>query len=136
MRFKGLSHQQCSHTFHNERKNALSWHVYPQGLFDILINLKKYGLDVIITENGTAEDKNSFYQEYLVSHLKSIGKAIDEGAGIRGYLWWSLLDNFEWDKGFKYRFGLAEVDYNTFTRRLRPFSHIYSRICKENELKI
>jgi beta-glucosidase len=93
-------------------------------------------LPVIITENGTAEKEDFLYEDYLVSHLKSMTQAISCGVDIRGYLWWSLIDNFEWDKGFNYRFGLIEVDYKTLSRRIKPFAFTYARICKENRLTI
>jgi beta-glucosidase len=98
--------------------------------------LKRFDLPVIVTENGTAETKDSLYEEYLTTHLKSLAKAYSQGLDIRGYLWWSLLDNFEWDEGFKYRFGLVEVDYNTMARKIRPFAHTYAKICQENKIDI
>jgi len=66
--------------------------------------------------------------------LKNIGKAINEGVNVRGYLHWSLMDNFEWDKGFWPRFGLVEVNYKTLERKIRPSALQYAKICKTNEL--
>ncbi|UCD15141.1 MAG: glycoside hydrolase family 1 protein [Candidatus Omnitrophota bacterium] len=126
--------EECNHSFHKEHRNYLGWYIYPYGFYEILKKLKKYSLPVIITENGTAETRDCFYQDYLVSHLKSLAQALEEGLDIKGYLWWSLLDNFEWDKGFGPRFGLIEVDYNTLRRKIKPFAYIYAKICKENRL--
>jgi len=53
---------------------------------------------------------------------------------VRGYLHWSLMDNFEWDKGFWPRFGLVEVNYKTLERKIRPSALQYAKICKTNEL--
>jgi beta-glucosidase len=134
VKFKGLIGDECGHSFHKERRNHINWYVYPQGLYEILIKLKQLDLPVIITENGTAESEDRLYLDYLISHLESVGRAIQDGVDVRGYFWWSLLDNFEWDKGFKYRFGLTEVDYNTFDRKLRPFAKVYAEICGSNSL--
>ncbi|MBU1122617.1 MAG: family 1 glycosylhydrolase [Candidatus Omnitrophica bacterium] len=125
---------ECAHITHKEHRNYLGWYVSPQGFYRVLKKLKKYSLPIIITENGTAESNDAFYQEYLIAHLKMVSKAIEEGLDIRGYLWWSLLDNFEWDKGFGPRFGLLEVDYNNFERKIKPFANTYAKICRENRL--
>lgn len=135
-RFKWLYGRECGHKMHGERKNHLGWYIASRGFYDVLLRLKRFNLPVLITENGTAEKEGRLYEEYLISHLESVGRAILEGIDIRGYMWWSLLDNFEWDKGFKYRFGLADVDYKTLTRKIRPFAFTYSKICKENQLSV
>ena len=62
--------------------------------------------------------------------------AIKDGVDIRGYLYWSFLDNHEWDKGFWPRFGLVEIDYKTQERKIRPSAKVYAEICKNNELII
>lgn len=136
VKFNGIFGEECAHKFHWPRRNYLGWYIYPEGLYEILCKSKKFNLPIIITENGTAEDEDSLYGDYLLAHLRSLGKAVLSGIDVRGYLWWSLLDNFEWDKGFKCRFGLAEVDYNNFQRKVRPFAFTYSRICRENKLEI
>jgi len=51
-------------------------------------------------------------------------------------MWWSLMDNFEWDKGFGPRFGLTEIDYSTFERKLKPFAYTYGKICKNRKIEI
>jgi beta-glucosidase len=134
VQWNGLIGQECGHLNHGERKNQPGWSVYPQGLYEILINLKKYGLPLMITENGTAEIKDEFYREYLLSHLNSLACAIKDGAKVEGYFWWSLLDNFEWDKGFSQRFGLVEVDFKTFRRQVKPFADTYADICRKNSI--
>lgn len=127
----------CWHDLHKDRRNCLDWYIYPHGLYEILIKIKKrYNLPVLITENGTTEIKDSFYQDYLISHLKSLAMAVREGVNVKGYLWWSLLDNFEWDRGFSPRFGLVEVDYNSLQRKIKPFAYTYAKICKANRLEI
>ena len=136
VRPKGLLGLESSYQPKDGRKNHLGWNIYPQGLFDILIELGKYKLPIIITENGTAEADDKFYQEYLISHLQSIALARARGVEVAGYFWWSLLDNFEWDKGFKYRFGLYAVNYKTLERKSRDFAQAYAKICQANKLEI
>ena len=63
-------------------------------------------------------------------------KALNEGVDVRGYFYWSLLDNFEWEKGVDPRFGLIHVDYKTMQRTARPSALAYATICKDNFLKI
>lgn len=89
---------------------------------------------MIISENGTAETQDSLYEKYLLEHLASIARAYQEGIDVQGYFWWALLDNFEWERGFDYRFGLIEVDYASQVRTIRPFAHRYAAICKENKI--
>ncbi|MEM7817086.1 MAG: family 1 glycosylhydrolase, partial [Candidatus Aenigmatarchaeota archaeon] len=134
IRFGGLLGKECNSYLHNERKNFLGWYVYPDGLFNLLIKLKKFNLPIIITENGTAETQDILYKDYLLLHLKSVHKAILKKVNVKGYLWWSLIDNFEWDKGFGPRFGLIEVNYKTFERKIKPFALVYAKIAKENKI--
>ena len=135
-KFKGLIGEESDYKPQNSRKNYLGWNVYPQGFYKLLKKIAKYNLPIIITENGTAENQSPLYEDFLMTHLKSLALAIYEGVDIRGYFWWSLMDNFEWDKGFGPRFGLAEVDCNTLKRRLKPFAYIYGKICKDNKISV
>lgn len=123
----------CFAAHHTLRQNALGWYVYPEGLFKILMRLKKFRLPVIITENGTTENSDNLYQEFLIDHLQAVAKAIEKGVNVTGYFWWSLVDNFEWEKGFNAHFGLAGVDQN-LTRVLKPFARLYKDICMQNKL--
>lgn len=65
-----------------------------------------------------------------------IHKAISEGTDVRGYLYWGLIDFFEWSKGFWPRFGLVEIDYKTQERKIRPSALVYADICKNNKIII
>jgi beta-glucosidase len=80
---------------------------------------------MVITENGSAfedvPDENGYVADegrtaYFASHLAAVAQAIKQGADVRGYLAWSLLDNFEWAYGYDKRFGIVRVDYETQTR--------------------
>ncbi len=112
----------------------LGWEIYPKGIYYLLQNLKKYDLPIYITENGLADAKDVKRGNFIKKHLFWIHRAIQEKADVRGYFYWSLLDNFEWDKGFWPRFGLVEINYDNFERKIRPSAKIYAKICRENKL--
>lgn len=122
----------------NENKivSDLGWELYPEGIYHVLKDLKKYKKPIYITENGIADAQDKKRIKFIKDHLFWVHKAIQEGVDVRGYFYWSLLDNFEWDKGFWLRFGLVEIDYKTMGRKIRPSAWEYAKICKENKLEI
>ncbi len=115
-------------------KNSLGWDIYPRGLSEILLSLRKYALPVLILENGIAAADDKKRVSFIKSHLAAAAAAMNAGVDLKGYFYWSLLDNFEWDKGFAPRFGLVEVDYNTQERRVRESASWFSRVCRTGEL--
>lgn len=116
-------------------QSDLGWEIYPKGIFNILDHLKRYKLPIYITENGLADATDEKRASFIREHLRWVHQAIQEGADVRGYFYWSLLDNFEWDKGFWPRFGLVEVDRETLERRVRPSAKVYEAICRANALE-
>jgi len=117
-------------------KNDMDWSIYPKGLYYVLRGLKKFNKPIYITENGLADAKDEKRLSFIKEHIKWIAQAIKEGADVRGYLYWSLLDNFEWDKGFYPRFGLVEMDYTTMKRIIRSSSFNYKKIIEENSVEL
>jgi beta-glucosidase len=116
----------------NKTTSDLGWEIFPEGIYHILMGLKKYNLPIYITENGLADKDDIHRKDFIKNHLIFIHKAIQEKVDVRGYLHWSLIDNFEWDKGFNPRFGLVEVDYNNFIRKIRPSAYYYAEISLNN----
>lgn len=112
----------------------IGWEVYPPGITNVLLDLNQYNLPIYITENGIATNNDDRRVRFLLSYLKEIHAAATAGVNVRGYLYWSLLDNFEWDKGFDPRFGLVHVDYKTQKRELKPSGKIYGEIAKSNAI--
>jgi len=111
----------------------MGWEVYPIGIFQAIMNMKQYNLPLYITENGIAAVNDDRRSRFIVSHIKEIYHTIHANADVRGYCYWSLTDNFEWDKGFAPRFGLIEIDYeHDRARNPRPSARVYARICLEN----
>ena len=125
----------CKNNHHPVKKNSLGWDIYPEGLCEVLLKLKKYNLPIIITENGICTSDDNLRWEYIYAHLKNIHFAMEKGVNVTGYLYWSLMDNFEWDKGFGPRFGLIDIDYNTYKRTVRESARKFSQVCKTGILE-
>jgi beta-glucosidase len=106
--------------------------IEPEPFFKTLVEFKKYNLPIHITENGTATENEEERITFLISYLNSVRKAIEKGANIGGYFYWSLLDNFEWESGIGPRFGLVKVDFKNFRRSLTPAGEIYSQTAQQN----
>src|SRR5205823_9173904 len=106
--------------------------IYPKGLYRVLKRVGRFGKPVLITENGIADADDDQRARYLVAHLRQAHRATREGVDLRGYIHWSLLDNFEWSQGFTKRFGLAEVDFASQRRTLRPSAYLYREIAQAN----
>jgi len=121
--FPGILGQACTATAeqnrHTGKDNFLSWEIYPKGMHTFLKDFSRYKLPLLISENGLATTDDAERSEFIVEHLKAVALAMDEGAPVIGYLYWSLLDNYEWAEGFVPRFGLIEVDYATQERKVR-----------------
>jgi beta-glucosidase len=105
--------------------------MYPEGL---IANLERLGdYPVYITENGCAADDDRFRIVYLALHLSALREAMERGVDVRGYFYWSLMDNYEW-VSFIPRFGLVAVDFQTFQRTPKPSASFYQEIIQKNGL--
>ena len=87
----------------------LGWEIYPEGIFDILTDVAD-DIPIYITECGIASTNDDRRNRFLIMYLQEVARAIKAGVNVRGFFYWSLLDNFEWHRGFDPRFGLIEVD--------------------------
>ncbi len=109
------------------------WEAYPEGLYLLLKELfNRYRVDLIVTENGVSDSRDALRPAYLVSHVYNVWKAVNEGIPVKGYLHWSLTDNYEWAQGFRQRFGLVMVDFKTKKRYLRPSALVFREIARTN----
>jgi beta-glucosidase len=124
--------------FPDTERNQLRWEIYPDGLERALMAIAppSSGAEVIVTENGVPEpdDQDLVRPGYLVRHLAACHRAVEAGVRLRGYCYWSSLDNFEWAEGFEPRFGLVHVDYATQTRTPKPSAYLYRDIIRRNGL--
>ncbi len=103
------------------------WEVYPKGFEDVLRAAALAGVPIVVTENGTAETDDLRKIAYMKEHLRVVRRMIREGIDLRGYFWWSLMDNYEWLEGLRPRFGLFHVDFDTLARRPTDASSYFSR---------
>ena len=123
-------------------RTAMDWAITPDALYwAVRFYHERYGLPIMITENGMAnvdfvmsDGKIHDQQriEYLKGYLKGLKRAVDEGYPVIGYLYWSILDNFEWAEGYDKRFGLIYVDYRTQGRTLKDSALWYAGVIQEN----
>ena len=120
----------------------MQWEIYPEALFEMLKQFGSYNPDLplIVTENGAAfpdlwtgenivEDPQR--QQYLETHLAEVLRAKQEGINVNGYFVWTLLDNFEWAEGYRPRFGLVYVDFETQRRMMKRSGLWYGNFLKE-----
>ena len=108
---------------------------YPQGLYDLIMQFKSADVPIIITENGLNDGSDTFREEFLTIHLKAVTDAIEDGADVRGYMYWALTDTWEWD-GFFSHFGLIAINHeNNLARSIRPSAHTYGEIIKTKTLR-
>ena len=130
--------QRCSTRHHREvtERNDLEWDVYPPGIRDVIRWAVPFRRPILITENGICTSDDAQRERFILSHLAWLGGALQEGLPIIGYLYWSLLDNFEWAEGYGPRFGLVEMDYPTQARRIRPSARRFAQVCRTNQLDL
>ena len=108
--------------------------IYPEGMYRVLRLAQRYGKPIYITENGLPDGDDDLRSEFILAHLREAARAMRDGADVRGYYHWSLIDNFEWAEGWSMRFGLIAVDPVTQVRTLRPSARVYADICRLNAL--
>jgi beta-galactosidase len=122
---------------------TMGWNVDPEGFTGLLLRLAEEapGLPLVVTENGSAWPDEVAADglvhdpertDYLLRHLQALTAAVDEGADVRGYFAWSLLDNFEWARGYDQRFGLVYVDYETQARIPKDSAHVYADVLRRH----
>ncbi len=92
------------------------------------------GKPILITENGSIFDMGdgSSQTQYMTDHLYQLSRAIDEGAPVKAYCYWTLYDNFEWNCGTHCPFGMFETNFSTFKRSPRPLAELFRRISINN----
>ncbi len=123
-------------------KTSMGWEIYPEGLHALLARVRDYtgDLPLYVTENGmSAPDKitdgtvsDPHRIDYLDAHFDAARRAIAEGANLRGYFIWSLLDNFEWALGYEKRFGVIHVDFDTLRRTPKASYHAIANALRQS----
>jgi beta-glucosidase len=106
----------------------------PEGMFEALKWGNQFNVPLIVTENGVEDATDRLRPRYIVEHVHQMWQALNYNFPIKGYYHWTLVDNFEWERGWTQRFGLWELDIETQARRKRPSADLYAEICHENAL--
>jgi beta-glucosidase len=110
---------------------------HPVGLeFALEKMYEQCGLPIYLTEHGSSSADENFRERDLKDNLASLHRAIDRGVDVRGFYYWSLLDNFEWQFGYSKKFGLLDVDFSDagLPRRMKPLGEIYRKVCVDNSI--
>lgn len=115
-------------------KTDMGWDVYPEGLCDALLMAKRYNRPLWVAEAGVADEDDDMRADYIKRLIGCMWVAIQKGADVRGYMYWSLLDNYELAHGYTKRFGLVEIDYETLERKIRPSAYVYKEIIERDGL--
>ena len=113
------------------------WGYYPEGFKEIIHRFyDKYKKPIIITESGICTDDPKRRIASITDYLSLFHQAIQEGVDIRGYIHWSTWDNYEWNLGPTYRFGLVRVDLDTMERTFTEAASFYQKICQDNAISL
>lgn len=111
------------------------WEWNPEGLVEVLQRIHSLkNIPVYITENGIATNDDNERKKFIYQHLKSVLNSLEKGVDIRGYFYWSLIDNFEWNLGYKPKFGLASIEADTFDRIPKKSGFYLGKIAKSKKL--
>ncbi|WP_434811460.1 GH1 family beta-glucosidase [Microbacterium sp. bgisy189] len=134
-------------------RTSMHWEVQPEGLTALLQRVQRdytaaAGVPLYVTENGAAYDDEPVTAEgrtrvpdperteFVRRHLGAIVDALDTGVDVRGYFYWSLLDNYEWAWGYAKRFGIVRVDYDTQQRTIKDSGHEYARVIASRAIDV
>ncbi len=108
--------------------------IYPAGLQRFLTRLARYGRPLYVTENGMADATDEIRPGFILTHLAALHRAIRQGVDVRGYYYWTLVDNYEWVEGWTTRFGLIALDPATQERTPRRSAQLYAEIARANAI--
>lgn len=111
----------------------MAYTIYPEGFYRALQAMQQLNVPIYVTENGIADAKDDRRALFISRYLYALHRAMQEGSDVRGYFYWSLMDNFEWAEGYDMKFGLYEVDFNTQERRLREGAQAFVNAVKETK---
>lgn len=108
----------------------MGWEIHPYGLAKVLRYASKLNVPIIITENGIATNDDQKRIKFMKKHIDVLERCMKDGMDVRGYFYWSLIDNYEWLQGLDARFGLYRVDFKTLQRKPTNSAAYYSYLIK------
>lgn len=118
----------------DEIMTDMPYSIYGEGFYRALKTVSQLGKPIYVTENGVADAKDDRRELFLRRYLFALSAAIKDGCDVRGYFYWSLLDNFEWAEGYNMKFGLYEVDFKSQERRLRAGSKFFMDVVNADSI--
>tara|TARA_B000000532_G_scaffold52942_1_gene40649 strand:+ start:14919 stop:16304 length:1386 start_codon:yes stop_codon:yes gene_type:complete len=134
LKFQFDKHEFFTNTYpKNDIMTDMPYTIYPEGLYRAIRRVKSINKPIIITENGIADSKDDRRGLFIKRYIYAVNKAIEDDIDVRGYFYWSLMDNFEWAEGYDMKFGLYEVDFKTQERKLREGSKEFIKIINESK---
>src|SRR5690606_23743498 len=108
---------------------------YPEGLEHVIRFVASHiDLPIIVTENGIATDHDELRSSFIQTALEGVARCLEDGINLKGYMHWSLLDNFEWQLGYSKTFGLIAVDRETQERLVKPSARYLGNIARTKQL--
>lgn len=113
------------------KKTDMDWNFAPEHIHDALMMLAKYKKPLFVSEGGLADHDDSDRAEYITKQIEGTKRAISDGADVRGHLYWSLMDNYEWALGCEKQFGLIKINYDTLEREIRPSAWVYKELIEK-----
>ena len=115
----------------------MGWEINPGGLDRALRLAAASGLPVVVTENGIATADDRERVAYMRDHLARVAAAIRDGIDVRGFMYWSAFDNFEWNEGYRPRFGMVAIDRDDNLRRVvLPSARAYGELARTRSLQM
>ena len=111
----------------------MGWEMYPEGLRTAIRLIGEFtDKPILVTENGIADAADTRRGRFITDHVEILASENARGADVRGYFYWSLLDNFEWAFGYTKRFGLFHVDFSTQRRNMRASGMEYMHLIRDS----
>ena len=133
LKFKFDKHEFFENVYpKNDTMTDMEYTIYPEGLYRAIQRVKLIGKPIIITENGIADKKDDRRKLFIRRYIYAMLRSIKEGVNVKGYFYWTLMDNFEWAEGYDMKFGLYKVDFENQERKLRDGSKEYIKIINES----
>jgi len=119
------------------RLTQMGWEIHPDGLGRAIRIAARSGLPVVITENGIATADDRERVAYMRAHLAQVAQALRDGIDVRGFMYWSAFDNFEWNEGYRPTFGMVGIDRDDGLRRVvRPSARAYGELARTRSLQM
>lgn len=115
-----------------EAMTDMPYTIYTEGIYRAIKDVARLNKPIIITENGISDNRDDRREKYIRESLYAVSKSIKDGYDVRGYYYWTLMDNFEWAEGYTQKFGLYEVDPRTYERTLRNGAGAFAEIIKSS----